>query len=126
MKLGKSLEDYLEAILVLKNTRGSVRSVDVARYLGFSKPSVSVAMKELRNLEYVENGDDGELELTDSGMKTAEQVYERHRFFSEYLKSIGVEPETAERDACQMEHAISSESFEKLKEALAKNKQDIK
>lgn len=120
MKLGKSLEDYLEAILVLKNTRGTVRSVDVARYLGFSKPSVSVAMKELRNLEYVINGDDGELELTESGRATAEQVYERHRFFSDYLKSIGVEPETAERDACQMEHAISSESFEKLKEALEK------
>ena len=120
LKIGKSLEDYLEAILILKRKHGLVRSVDVARYMGFSKPSVSVAMKELRNKGYLKVDEEGSLVLTEEGLTMAEQVYERHRFFSDYLKEIGVDPETAEKDACQMEHVISEESFNKLKERLGK------
>ena len=120
MALGKSLEDYLEAILVLKKERGYVRSIDVANYMGFSKPSVSVAMKELRNKEFVTLDDDGALILTEKGQEIASRVYEKHRFFSDYLISIGVDAEVAERDACLIEHAISEESFEKLKENLGK------
>ena len=120
MALGKSLEDYLEAILILRREHGYVRSIDVARYMGFSKPSVSVAMKELRNKEFVTLDDDGALILTETGQEIASQVYEKHRFFSDYLISIGVDAEVAERDACLIEHAISEESFEKLKENLGK------
>ena len=119
--LGKSLEDYLEAILVLKKERGLVRSVDVAHYMNFSKPSVSVAMKELRGMEYVTVDQDGYLGLTEAGSEIAEQVYEKHRFFSDFLIEIGVDPVVAERDACLMEHVISEESFSKLKEKLEKH-----
>ena len=120
MALGKSLEDYLEAILILKKERGYVRSIDVAHYLNFSKPSVSVAMKELRNKAYLEVDGDGSLVLTEEGHEIASKVYEKHKFFSDYLISIGVDPEIAERDACLIEHAISEESFGKLKENLGK------
>ena len=120
MKLGKSLEDYLEAILVLRKEHGYARSIDVARYMGFSKPSVSVAMKELRNKGFVTVDEFGELKLTETGEEIANQVYEKHKFFSDYLISIGVDSEVAERDACLIEHAISEESFEKLKENLGK------
>lgn len=120
MGLGKSLEDYLEAILILKRRTGDVRSVDVARYMGFSKPSVSIAMKELRTHDYITVAEDGGLILTDSGFEIASQVYERHKSFTDYLISIGVDPEVAEKDACQMEHVISEESFAKLKENLGK------
>ena len=98
-----------------------MRSVDVAHYMNFSKPSVSVAMKELRGMEYVTVDPDGYLGLTDAGREIAEQVYEKHRFFSDFLIEIGVDPVVAERDACLMEHVISEESFSKLKEKLEKH-----
>lgn len=117
MKLGESLEDYLETILILRNKTGTVRSVDVARFMDFSKPSVCHAVKELRGKGLLVMEQDGELCLTPSGREMAEAVYERHRLFSEVLISLGVEPETAARDACRIEHVISSQSFEKIREA---------
>lgn len=115
MILGKSLEDYLEAILILKNKKGTVRSVDVANYMGFSKPSISHAVKELRIHGFLKMDNNGLLHLTESGQAVAEKIYERHCFFTQYLIDIGVEPKQAESDACQMEHIISDESFQKLK-----------
>ena len=115
MILGKSLEDYLEAILILKNKKGTVRSVDVANYMGFSKPSISHAVKELRIQGFLKMDNNGLLHLTESGQAVAEKIYERHCFFTQYLIDIGVEPKQAESDACQMEHIISDESFQKLK-----------
>lgn len=117
MELGESLEDYLETILILHNQTGAVRSVDVARFMDFSKPSVCHAVKELRRKGFLVMEQDGELCLTASGCEMAEAVYERHRLFSELLISLGVEPETAARDACRIEHVISSQSFEKIRQA---------
>lgn len=117
MALGKSSEDYLEAILVLKNKAGHVRSVDVANYMGFSKPSVSHAVKELGKKEYLTMAADGALELTEKGREIAEQVYERHRFFTELLCKSGISPEVAEKEACEIEHVISEESFQKIKKS---------
>ena len=113
--MSKSLEDYLETILILKNKMGSVRSVDVARYMNFSKPSVSHAVKELRKKGYLEMEHDGSLVFTENGEKLAKQVYERHCLFKQFLIHVGVMPELAEKDACQIEHIISEESYQQLK-----------
>ncbi len=115
MRTQESKENYLEAILILSNEKGFVRSIDVANFLGFSKPSVSVAMANLRNafLIYVDEG--GGLHLTDAGRALAEQVYEKHRVLSKCLIALGVDEETATEDACRIEHVISQLSFEKLK-----------
>ncbi|WP_084534065.1 metal-dependent transcriptional regulator [Hespellia stercorisuis] len=99
MILGKSLEDYLEAILILKNKKGTVRSVDVANYMGFSKPGISHAVKELRIHGFLKMDNNGLLHLTESGQAVAEKIYERHCFFTQYLIDIGVEPKQAESDA---------------------------
>ena len=119
MKLHASGEDYLEAILVLKKKLGMVRSVDVARFMGVSKPSVCVAVSTLKDGGFLTMDEDHFLHLTDVGREVAEKIYERHRFFTEQLIAAGVDPETAERDACRIEHVISNESFQKLKDALA-------
>lgn len=119
-KMTPSLEDYLEAILMILQERGSVRSVDVAAHLGFSKPSISVAMHKLEEKEYVLMRDDGSLALTDAGREIAERVYERHRVLTRLLISLGVDAATAEQDACRMEHVISQESFEAIKGLLEK------
>lgn len=121
MNLGKSLEDYLEAILILKNKFKAVRSVDVARQMNFSKASVCHAVKELRKRGYLEMDSDSYLYLTESGIALAEQVYERHCFFTACLIEAGVDPIQAEQDACQIEHVISDESFQKLKDAIHSN-----
>ncbi|MDO4306935.1 MAG: metal-dependent transcriptional regulator [Eubacteriales bacterium] len=121
MTLGKSLEDYLEAILILKNQIGVVRSIDVARQMNFSKPSVCHAVKELRKKGYLEMDSDSCLHLTENGLALAEQVYERHCFFTAQLVEMGVNPAQAEQDACRIEHVISDESFQKLKEAIQSN-----
>lgn len=118
MKLGESLEDYLETIYILYKKQGYVRSVDVARYMNFSKPSVSHAVKELKNKGYLEMGTDCNLCLTEEGAAFARQIYERHCFFTEALISAGVNPELAEADACRLEHTISDESYQKLKEMI--------
>ena len=115
MKLHASGEDYLEAVLVLQKNHGAVRSIDVARELSFSKPSVSVAMKNLRENGYIEVDPSGYITLLDSGRQIAEKIYERHTTISKWLMSIGVDEKNAVEDACRIEHIISSESFEAIK-----------
>ena len=117
MKLHASGEDYLEAILVLQRQKGMVRSVDVARHLEVTKPSVCHAVATLREGGFLTMDSDYFLHLTDVGREVAEQIYEKHCFFTERLIAVGVDPETAEREACRMEHVISDESFERLKAA---------
>jgi len=118
-RLYASGEDYLEAVLILKQKEETVRPVDLARYMGFSRPSISRAVAALRaeGLLHPDTGND--LEFTEKGLELAQKVYERHRFFTDRLTAAGVDPEVAEQDACRIEHAISDESFEKLKEALS-------
>ena len=111
-----SREDYLKAILVLHKRLGEVHSVDVARYLGFSKPSVCHAVSLLTDEGYLEVDEGHVLHLTDKGQRLAERTYERHCFFAAHLISLGVDPTVAQEDACRLEHAISDESFQKLKE----------
>ena len=119
-KLYASGEDYLEAVLVLQKEKGMVRSVDVARHLEGTKPSVCHAVATLRDGGFLTMDSDYFLHLTDVGRKVAEQIHEKHRFFTERLIEAGVDPETAERDACRIEHVISDESFRRLK-AVAKS-----
>lgn len=114
----QSGEDYLEAVLILQKKNGIVRSVDLARHMGFSKPSISHAVKVLRDGGFLSVDEDGFLHLTDIGREVAEKIYERHRFFTEQLVAAGVAQETAEQDACRIEHAISDKSFQKLKEKV--------
>ena len=115
MRTQESKENYLEAILILSNEKGFVRSIDVANFLGFSKPSVSVAMANLRNAFLIYVDEAGGIHLTDAGRALAEQVYEKHRVLSKCLIALGVDEETATEDACRIEHVISQLSFEKLK-----------
>lgn len=115
MKIQESAENYLETILTLKNKNGAVRSIDIANELGFSKPSVSVAMKNLRENGYIEVDSSGYITLLDSGRQIAEKIYERHTTLSKWLVSLGVDAKTAAEDACRIEHIISSESFEAIK-----------
>ena len=116
-KLHASGEDYLEAILVLQKQKGMVRSVDMARHMGVSKPSVCHAVATLKNGGFLTMDDGFFLHLTNIGREVAEQIYEKHRFFTERLIAAGVDPKTAEADACRIEHVISDESFERLKAA---------
>ena len=120
MRSFESREDYLEAILVLQNEKGAVRSIDIAAKLGFTKPSVSRAMGLLRGAEYITVDRDGFIRLTETGRAAAEGVYERHRLLTDCLIRLGVSPETAAEDACRVEHVISAESFEKIKEYAAR------
>ena len=116
MKLQESGEDYLEAILILKQEKGLVRAIDVARHLDFSKPSVSRAVKLLREDGDLTVGKDGSLELTDKGREIAERIYERHRLLTLWFTELGVSEAQAAADACRVEHDISAETFQKLKE----------
>ena len=115
MKLHASGEDYLEAILVLQRQKGMVRSVDVARHMDVSKPSVCHAVATLKNGGFLTMDDGFFLHLTNIGREVAEQIYEKHRFFTERLIAAGVDSEIAEADACRIEHVISEESFRRLK-----------
>lgn len=119
MAIHESGEDYLEAILMIKKRSGNVRSIDVARELSFSKPSVSVAMKNLKTSNYITVDENGFINLTEAGQEIADKIYERHTFLTNWLTSIGVDPEVAAEDACKMEHAISSESFSAIKKYVA-------
>lgn len=110
-KIRESAENYLETILVLQQRNGSVRSIDIAAELEFSKPSVSVAMKNLREKGCITVDGDGIISLTPEGRRIAEGVYERHILFTQWLISLGVAPEIAAEDACRIEHVISEESF---------------
>ena len=118
MKIRESAENYLETIFVLYNKNGHVRSIDIANELGFSKPSISHAMKQFRENGYIEVDELGYISLTETGKSIAERMYERHGILTEYLVSIGVSNEIAAEDACKIEHVISEESFEKMKQHL--------
>ena len=123
MKIQESAENYLETIYILRKRNGSVRSIDIANELAFSKPSVSVAMKNLRENGYIEMEPDGSITLLDRGLEIAERMYERHTFRSDWLQLLGVSPETASEDACRIEHVISAESFDAIKRHVwSKNK----
>lgn len=117
-KSEESVEDYLETILILSRQLANVRSIDIANTLNYSKPSVSVAMKNLRQKNYITVSRDGFIRLTDTGRSLAEDVYERHSLLSEWLIRLGVNPDTAVADACRMEHDMSPESFEAIKKYL--------
>lgn len=121
MAIHESGEDYLEAILVIKQRNGNVRSIDIAHELFFSKPSVSVAMKNLKANNYITIDENGFINLTETGMEIADKIYERHTFLTGWLTSIGVDPEVASEDACKVEHAISAESFSAIKKYIAEH-----
>ena len=118
MKIQQSAEDYLESILVLGMSKPYVRSIDVANDLGFSKPSVSVAMKNHREKKLINMDTDGYITLTPEGQEIAETIYERHTTFSDWLTYLGVDPKIAAEDACRIEHVVSKESFEKIKQHI--------
>ena len=120
MIVNESAENYLETILVLSKQLPVVRSVDVTNELGFKKSSVSVAMKNLREKNHITVTKAGFIYLTDSGRAIADMIYERHEFLSSWLISLGVDPETATSDACRIEHVISKESFDALKNHIKK------
>ena len=119
MKSNESSENYLETILILSEKKPVVRSVDIAEEMGFKKSSVSVAMKNLRERNLITVRPEGYIYLTDEGREIAEMIYERHRFFTDWLTSLGVNPQVAATDACRIEHAISKESFEAIKQCLS-------
>ena len=116
MKIQKSSEDYLETMLMLREEHGYIRSVDIAAHLGVTKPSVSYATKRLRENGYITMDKDGLISLTESGLEIAERIYERHKVLSQLLISLGVSPETAREDACKIEHDLSVETFDVIRE----------
>ena len=122
MKIQESAENYLETILVLSQAHPYVRSIDIANEMGFSKPSVSVAMKKLRESGHITVSHEGYISLTESGREIAECIYERHTLLSTWLERLGVDPETAAEDACRIEHVISPESFEAIKKHVTPEK----
>ena len=115
MKIHESAENYLETILILWQRKGSVRSIDIANEMEFSKPSVSVAMKNLRQGGYIEMDASGEIRLLEPGLEIARRVLEKHTMLTRFLMALGVSEEVAAEDACRMEHVISNESFEAMK-----------
>lgn len=115
MRRNESAEDYLETILILSKCRPVVRSVDIAEEMGFKKPSVSVAMKNLREKNHITVTKEGFIHLTPSGKEIAEMIYERHQLLTKWLVKLGVDEKTAAADACRIEHDISRESFEAIK-----------
>ena len=121
MRIKESAENYLETILMIKNKKGYVRSIDIAHELSFTKPSVSVAMKSFREEGYITVDETGGITLTEKGLAIAKRVYERHQVIAEALMLLGVDEKTAYEDSCKIEHDISNQSFEKIKEHLAKN-----
>lgn len=121
MQIRKSAEDYLEAILMLSKQGSAVRSIDIATMLGVSKPSVSHAMKLLREDGYIAMDRYGTVTLLDKGTEIANHIYERHRVLSSLLEHLGVNPEVAREDACKLEHDLSDESFDRIKEYFLKN-----
>jgi Mn-dependent DtxR family transcriptional regulator len=123
MKILESAENYLETILILQKRNGSVRSIDIVNELDYTKPSVSIAMKHLRENGYIEMDKSGHITLLDAGLEIAEMMYERHTSLTNFLIALGVSPETAKEDACRIEHIISQESFEAIKNH-AKEKQN--
>ena len=123
MKIQESAENYLETSLMLGHTKPHVRSIDIANELDFSKPSVSVAMKNLRQNGYIQVDGNGYITLTDAGRKIAETMYERHTMLSSWLVYLGVDQKTAVEDACRMEHVLSADSFEAIKRHITSCKE---
>ena len=124
LQIHESAENYLETILILHNRLGMVRSIDIATELGFSKPSVSAFMKNLRENGYILVDKDGYITLTDTGRAIADKIYERHQMIAEILMALGVDEETAYRDSCKIEHDISDKSFECMKQHYLNAKQN--
>lgn len=118
MKIHESAENYLETIFMLHKSKGMVRSIDIANELDFSKPSISVAMKNLRENGYIEMDKDGHITLLDKGLEIAERMYERHTVISKFLMGLGVDEKIATEDACRIEHVISAQSFEAIKNTI--------
>ncbi|MBE6708393.1 MAG: metal-dependent transcriptional regulator [Ruminococcaceae bacterium] len=120
MKIHESAENYIETIYMLGRRQGDVRSIDIANELEFSKPSVSIAMKNLRENGYIEVDSMGYISLTQIGLEIAERMYERHTLITDFLTRLGVDPKIAAEDACRIEHVISNESFNAIKEYATK------
>lgn len=116
MNIYESAENYLETILSLHESQGLVRSIDIANHLHFSKPSVSVAMKKLRESGYIEMDKEGFISLLPAGEEIAQRIYERHKLLTQFFIHLGVSPEIAAADACKIEHDLSEETFQKIKE----------
>lgn len=124
MHIKESAENYLETILVIHNEKGYCRCIDISNRMGFSKPSVSVYMKNLREDGYVSIDNNGDITLTDKGREIAGKIYERHNVIAGFLMQLGTSEETAYRDSCKIEHDISEESFQLIKAQYYKNKKD--
>lgn len=124
MRIQESAENYLETILMLYQAKGAVRSIDIVNELHFSKPSVSVAMKNFRENGYINMDTDGYITLTDAGREIAERIYERHQLLTEILLHLGVDEEIAKNDACRIEHDLSDQTFEKIKEYVYRHRYD--
>ncbi|MDY5611619.1 metal-dependent transcriptional regulator [Dysosmobacter sp.] len=122
MNIYESAEDYLERILMLRLRNGTVRSIDIVRDLEYSKPSVSIAMKRLRENGYIEMSSDGSITLLPPGEEIATRIYARHQLLTEFLMQLGVSPENAAADACKIEHDISEESYERIKEVTLRRR----
>lgn len=118
MKLPESAENYLENILMIREEKGSVRAIDIVNRIGFSKPSVSVAMKQLETNGYISRDEDGMICLTAAGEEIAEKIFERHKLLSELFMRLGVSEKTAREDACKIEHYLSEETFECIKNII--------
>ena len=116
MVIHESAEDYLESILVLKERRGIVHSIDIVNELGYSKPSVSIAMKKLRENGYISMSPDGSITLNESGLAIASRVYDRHKTITRLFVLLGVSPDAAAEDACKVEHDLSDETFGKIRQ----------
>lgn len=124
MVIHESAEDYLESILVLRERRGQVRSIDVVNELGYSKPSVSIAMKKLRESGYISMDTDGSITLNESGLEIASRIYGRHKTITRFFVLLGVDPAVAAEDACKVEHDLSDETFSRLKEFVERTEQN--
>ena len=123
MEIQKSSEDYLETMLMMQKKHGYIRSIDVAEHLGVTKPSVSRALSILKNGGFLTIIDHS-VRLTEVGREAAEEIYKRHSFFKKALVSVGIAPETAEKEACLIEHAVSADSFRKIEAAMEKKASD--
>ena len=124
MVIHESAEDYLESILVLRERRGQVRSIDVVNELGYSKPSVSIAMEKLRESGYISMDTDGSITLNESGLEIASRIYGRHKTITRFFVLLGVDPAVAAEDACKVEHDLSDETFSRLKEFVERTEQN--
>lgn len=126
MRIKESAENYLEAILIIKKRKGNVRSIDIANELSFTKASVSVAMKSFKEEGYISIDENGNISLMEKGLEIAEKMYERHRVIAQALMALGVSEEVAYEDSCKLEHHMSNETFEKIKEFFEQFEKEVK